>query len=82
MQRTANRLSRSNRNMSCPYCGETTHIELAPDYAPRFVHCEACGARFIAERLATGVQLLTVEEAPCSSNPDCREIEMGAYDEE
>ena len=82
MRNTANAHRMAKEITSCPYCGAQTGIELAPDYAPKFVHCEACGARFIVERLAKGYQLLTVEEAPCCSNPECRELEMGGYDEE
>lgn len=66
----------------CPYCGGRTRIALPPDYAPSFVFCAVCGSKFIVERLAAGFQVMTVEDAPCSSNPDCRELEMGAYDEE
>lgn len=82
MQHAANAHRRAKEISDCPYCGGQTRVALAQDYAPIFVYCEVCGARFIAERLAKGYQLLTVEDAPCSSNPDCREIEMGAYDEE
>ena len=66
----------------CPYCGDPTPVSLPRDYAPSFVFCAVCGLKFIAERLAVGFQVMTVEAAPCSSNPDCRELEMGAYDEE
>ena len=66
----------------CPYCGLDTSVKLPDNYAPRFVHCDACQKKFIVERLAHGFQTLSVEEAPCISNPDCRAIEAGAADEQ
>ena len=66
----------------CPYCGRQTTVDLPGDYAPVYVNCDACGRRFIAQRLQEGFQVLTREDAPCYSDPDCRELEMGGYDEE
>ena len=66
----------------CPHCGVETSLELPINYRPVFAFCDGCGKKFIAERLAEGFQVMTVEEAPCSSNPDCREIEIGGSDEE
>ena len=66
----------------CPYCGAETSLELPINYKPVFAACDGCAKTFIAERLAKGFQVMTVEEAPCSSNPDCREIEIGGGDEE
>ena len=67
---------------NCPYCNAQTGIRLPGNYAPVFAICEACAAKFIAERLASGFQVMTLEEAPLCSRPDCREIELGAGDEE
>ena len=67
---------------SCPYCGAKTSLELPGNYKPVFVYCDGCGTKFIAERLQEGFQVIRVENAPCFSNPDCRELEMGAGDEE
>ncbi len=67
---------------NCPYCGAQTGVDLPDNYAPVFVFCDVCTAKFIAERLAEGFQVMTVEDAPYCSNPDLREIEMGAGDEE
>ena len=66
----------------CPYCGDRTSVELPADYRPVYAYCDGCGKKFIAERLAEGFHVLTIEEAPCCSDPDCRDIEMGGYDEE
>lgn len=66
----------------CPYCGRQTTVDLPGDYAPVYIHCDVCGKKFIAERLAEGFQVLTREDAPCYSDPDCRELELGGYDEE
>ena len=52
------------------------------DYEPVYGFCGVCGKKFIAERLSEGFQVLTIEEAPCCSDPDCRGIEMDAGDEE
>lgn len=66
----------------CPYCQSTTAIELPENYAPVFVHCHHCRKKFIAERRAEGLAVFTAEGAPCCSDPDCREIEMGSVDEQ
>ncbi|BBO85178.1 hypothetical protein [Desulfosarcina ovata] len=66
----------------CPYCGQQTVLSLPDNYAPVYVYCSICGKKFIAERLEKGVQLMTLESAPCFSDPDCRDIEMGGGDEE
>ena len=72
----------SQETARCPYCCADTSLELPSNYRPVFAVCDVCASKFIAERLAKGFQVMTVEEAPCSSNPDCREIEIGGYDEE
>jgi hypothetical protein len=72
----------SSTDVQCPYCRQVTSIELPENYAPVYEYCTSCRAKFIVERLAIGFQVLTLEEAPCYSDPDCREIEMGASDEQ
>lgn len=67
---------------NCPYCSEQTFFDLPSNYQPVYAYCSICGKKFIAERLAEDFQVLTIEEAPCCSDPDCREIEMGGSDEE
>jgi hypothetical protein len=52
------------------------------NYAPVYAYCKSCSKKFIVERLAKGIQVMTREEAPCWSDPDCRAIEMGASDEQ
>ncbi len=69
-------------NITCPYCQETARVEQADSYAPEFHTCRSCGRRFIAERRAEGVSVMKEKEAPCLSNPECREIETSATCEE
>ena len=66
----------------CPYCREETAVQLPPNYAPVYVHCTACGRKFIAERIKNGLDVFRLENAPCSSDPDCRDIEMSQGQEE
>lgn len=75
-------LARLEQIARCPYCREKTVIQLPPNYAPVYVNCMACGRRFIAERIKDGLDVLRLENAPCSSDPDCREIEMNQGQEE
>ena len=74
--------ARLEETTRCPYCREETTVQVPPDYAPVYVHCLACGHRFIAERTENGLDVLRLENAPCSSDPDCRETEMGQGQEE
>ena len=66
----------------CPYCSEKTSVDLPGDFEPVYAYCSDCGKKFIVERLVEGFQVLKREGAPCSSDPDCREIEIGGGDEE
>jgi DNA-directed RNA polymerase subunit RPC12/RpoP len=66
----------------CPYCHEKTIIALPSDYAPTYVFCRHCNTKFIVERRAAGFVVFTLENAPCCSDPDCKEIEMAASDEQ
>ena len=75
-------MSHSIQKTLCPYCGSSTSVKLPDNYAPRFVHCDLCQKKFIVERRTHGFQSMSVEEAPCISNPDCRAIESGAADEQ
>ena len=68
--------------IQCPYCLKTTDVEPAPDYAPIYARCAVCGKRFILERVIDGIQALKIEGAPVCSDPDRREIEMGAGQED
>lgn len=67
---------------TCPYCQAATPINQTDDYAPQFHQCLACGKKFIAERRAGGLRVMRVKDAPCMSNPDCREVETSATCEE
>ena len=82
MNATAEVVQVTVKTVACPYCHKDTSIELPENYAPVYSICQACRKKFIVERLAIGFQVLTREEAPCSSDPDCREIEMGSSDEQ
>ena len=79
---TAITTEETTKMVQCPYCSQSTSIIYPEDYAPVYAHCSNCSKTFIVERLAQGFQVLTREEAPPSSDPDCREIEMGACDEQ
>lgn len=82
MTMTAEAAPASVINVSCPYCHAETPIHMPGNYAPVYAICQACEKKFIFERLAEGFQVLTREEAPCISDPDCRDIEMGSGEEE
>lgn len=66
----------------CPYCREATSFSLPENYAPQYKYCGLCNKKFIVERTAKGFQVMTREEAPCCSDPDCRAIEMAGSDEQ
>ena len=72
----------SKERTNCPHCHSQTGINLPADFAPVFVFCDVCKARFIIERHSDGFQVMTEEDAPGYSNPDYIELEMGGYDEE
>lgn len=72
----------SSHKSVCPYCKKEMRVDLPGNYAPEYRLCPRCDKKFIVERLARGFQVMTVEEAPCCSDPDCREIEMGGSDEQ
>ena len=82
MNATAEAMQTTLKTVSCPYCHKDTSIDMPENYAPVYSICEACGKKFIIERRAIGFQLMTLEDAPCISDPDCRDIEMGGGDEE
>jgi uncharacterized protein (DUF983 family) len=68
--------------LTCPYCREQTMAEPAENYAPVYARCSVCGKRFIVERMSDGIRTLRIEGAPSCSDPDRREIEMGAGQED
>jgi hypothetical protein len=82
MNMTAEAVQTSLETVSCPYCQQDTPIEMPENYAPVYSICEACEKKIIVDRLAEGFQVLTREGAPCCSDPDCRDIEMGGSDEQ
>lgn len=82
MRNNAQTISVVLESAPCPYCGQETGVDLPEDYRPVYRYCEVCGKKFIAERLQEGFQVLARENAPCYSDPDCRDLELGGYDEE
>lgn len=68
--------------VNCPYCQEKVTVDQVEDYAPQFHKCGQCGRKFIAERGVNTVKVMKEKEAPCMSNPECREIETSATCEE
>ena len=75
-------MTQSMEKTNCPYCSHKTELALPDDYRPVYRQCNTCGKKFIAERLAKGFQALTLEEAPCCSDPDCIALETAGSDEE
>jgi hypothetical protein len=72
----------STKIARCPYCDKETAITRPRDYAPVYAYCGLCGKKFIVERLANRIDVMTIEDAPSCSDPDRREIEMGGSDEQ
>ncbi|NCD25282.1 MAG: hypothetical protein EOL86_06800 [Deltaproteobacteria bacterium] len=72
----------SSTRVTCPYCEKSVAVDAAVTYEPIFQTCPACGRRFIVERTADGVRALREKDAPCMSNPDCRDVEMSGSCEE
>ncbi len=68
--------------VNCPYCQQSVTVIQGEDYAPQFHACSGCGKRFIVERGASRIKVMKEKEAPCMSNPECREIETSATCEE
>lgn len=64
-------------SVHCPYCSFKQDISDNGDYRPFYVHCDQCAERFIAEPVRSGVVVYRDGEAPCCSDPECREIELG-----
>jgi len=67
----------SDVHVRCPYCSQEQVVTTAGDYRPFYVNCAQCSRRFIAEPAQSGVLIYRDGEAPCCSDPDCRETEMG-----
>ena len=67
----------SDVHVRCPYCSHEQTVTTAGDYRPFYVNCGQCSRRFIAEPAQSGVLIYRDGEAPCCSDPECRETEMG-----
>jgi len=63
-------------HVNCPFCQEDLEVEQPKNYAPVFHFCTQCNKRFIVERAVKGFTVLTEQDAPCCSNPECRDLEM------
>ena len=67
----------------CPYCSKGTSIDMDGDYAPFYVSCQHCEKRFVVEKRAKGIRVLTLAGALyASSDPDSEQIDTGASDEQ
>lgn len=60
----------------CPYCNARQKVDEHSDYGPFYVKCTECAKRFIVEPVRNGLVVYRDGEAPCCSDPECREIEM------
>lgn len=69
-------------DLNCPYCGHETSIDHDGLYSPRYHDCADCGKRYIYEPVSSGVDFYRMGEAPCCSDPDCREVEMSGHCEQ
>ncbi len=69
-------------NVACPYCQASLSIIQTDDYAPQFHTCSKCNQTFIVERGVSKAKVMKEKEAPCMSNPRCREIETSGTEEE
>ena len=67
----------TSMTVQCPYCQAPCEMAEPDDFAPRYETCGGCGRRFVAEPVATGVNVYREGDAPCCSDPDCRALEMG-----
>ena len=61
----------------CPYCNAGQDVTDYGDYRPFYVNCSECSRRFIVEPMRNGTVIYREGEAPCCSDPECRETEMG-----
>ncbi|BCS87778.1 hypothetical protein [Pseudodesulfovibrio sediminis] len=67
----------STVTINCPYCSGEQTVSTHSNFAPFYVNCPECARRFIAEPTQLGITIFRDGEAPCCSDPDCRDIEMG-----
>lgn len=72
----------SQVEISCAYCFESCVVEQPEDFEGRYEECPSCGKRFIYERSSDGMRTWTLADAPCCSDPNCRETELSQGDEE
>lgn len=72
----------SSMNVTYPYCQGTVTITQTDDYAPEFHECPKCDQTFIVERGVSKAKVMKEKDAPCMSNPRCREIETSGAEEE
>jgi len=82
MSQPESAVQESTKIVKCPYCDKDTTITRPRDYAPVYAYCGLCGKKFIVERLANRIDIMTIEDAPSCSDPDRRAIEMGGSDEQ
>lgn len=68
--------------VSCPHCRSDVDVLFDGTYKPRFKICNACWKRFVYEKTRDGMAVIKASEAENCSNPEYRESELGAGDEE
>lgn len=71
----------SQIDVMCPYCNKPTAVEWPDDFAGRYAKCYHCDEKFIYERSGNGCKTWTLSEAPCCSDPECKETEMSLGDD-
>ena len=65
-----------SNQIHCPYCNTRQDVNDRKDYRPFYVNCADCARRFIVEPVKSGVVVYRDGQAPCCSDPECREMEM------
>ena len=66
----------------CPYCNIRQAVSGCDDFRPFYVNCAECASRFIVEPVRNGLLVYRDGEAPCCSDPECRELEMAGSGQE
>lgn len=69
-------------SVHCPYCSNKQDVGEFENYKPFYMNCESCSKRYIVEPVQNGAMVYRDGEAPCCSDPECRETELGGSGEE
>lgn len=68
--------------VNCPHCSSSNEVAFDGTFKPKFKICNACWKRFVYEKTRDGMEVHKASEAENCSNPEYRETEMSAGDEE